>query len=195
MRRWRPCPDRSAPGCGSRTSRTTSTRIPARSSHSARGGSTRSEGGRPMPDLPCILVCCLLLGQPVAKGLDLEPAARVVAVRRIWDRAPHNAFTDLVRSRDRWFCAFREGRDHVSPDGAIRVITSPDGREWTSAAHLVSAKADLRDPKLTVTPAGRLMLNAVAAGHPPGTIGHQSMTWLSDDGQTWDSGHEVGEPD
>src|SRR5262249_35926558 len=149
---------------------------------------------RLVPYLPCTPLSCHPLGPPVAKGLDLEPAARVVDVRRIWDRAPHNAFTDLVRFRDRWFCAFREGRDHVSPDGAIRVITSPDGQEWTSAAHLVSATADLRDPKLTVTPAGRLMLNAVAAGHPPGTIHHQSMTWLSDDGKTWDSGHEVGEP-
>ena len=106
------------------------------------------------------LVSCLVLGQPGVTGQDHAQAVRVIEVRRIWDRAPHNAFTDLIRFRDRWFCAFREGRGHVSPDGAIRVITSRDGRDWTAAAHLVSAKADLRDPKLTVAPDGRFMLNA-----------------------------------
>ncbi len=48
--------------------------------------------------------------------------AGLVDVRRIWDRAPHNAFTDLLRFRGRWFCVFREGTAHVSPDGALRVL-------------------------------------------------------------------------
>src|SRR5947209_7583709 len=128
----------------------------------------RSDGGRPMLGVSHLLISCLVLGQPDAAGPDAKRAARLVEVRRIWDRAPHNAFTDLIRFRDRWFCAFREGGGHVSPDGAIRVITSRDGRDWTSVAHLVSAQADLRDPKLTVTPDGRFMLNAVAAWNPPG---------------------------
>ena len=34
----------------------------------------------------------------------------VITVRKIWDKAPHNAFTDLVRFQDRWFCVFREGK-------------------------------------------------------------------------------------
>src|SRR5690348_10282462 len=51
-----------------------------------------------------------------------------VQVRKIWDAAPHNAFTDLVRFKDGWLCAFREGRAHASPDGALRILASPDGR-------------------------------------------------------------------
>src|SRR5690242_14269494 len=109
----------------------TSTPIPARSNHSAKGGSTRSEGGRPMPGISHPPVSCLVLGQPGATGQDVTRAARVVEARRIWDRAPHNAFTDLIRFRDRWFCVFREGGGHVAPDGAIRVITSRDGQDWT----------------------------------------------------------------
>ena len=71
------------------------------------------------------------------------PGKAVLAdVRKIWDRAPHNAFTDLVRFQDRWFCVFREGQGHVSPDGAIRVITSTDGREWIPRR----AHADRRRP-------------------------------------------------
>jgi hypothetical protein len=48
---------------------------------------------------------------------------QLVESRRIWDKAPHNAFTDLIRFKDRWYCVFREGKGHVSPDGALRVIT------------------------------------------------------------------------
>src|SRR2546428_7390583 len=105
-----------------------------------------------------LCVTLFLLGaKSEASADEAKGEARLVEVRRIWDRAPHNAFTDLVRFRDRWICVFREGRSHVSPDGAIRVITSRDGRDWTSVARLVSAKADLRDPKVTVTPGGRFM--------------------------------------
>src|SRR5688500_7815387 len=84
----------------------------------------------------------------------------LVEVRKISDRAPHSAFTDLVRFKGRWYCVFREGKAHVSPDGAIRVLTSADGKAWESAALLTSKTADLRDPKITVTPDGKLHLSA-----------------------------------
>lgn len=35
--------------------------------------------------------------------------ARLIDVVKIWDRAPHNALTDLIRFRNRWFCVFRGG--------------------------------------------------------------------------------------
>ena len=57
---------------------------------------------------------------------------RLLQVKKIWDAAPHNAFTDLVRFEDRWFCVFREGQDHVSSDGCLRVIVSEDGENWSS---------------------------------------------------------------
>lgn len=124
-------------------------------------------------------------------------AAELVEVRRIWDGAPHNAFTDLVRFGDRWLCVFREGEGHVSPDGAIRVIASNDGRDWKSLARLALPGADLRDPKISRTPAGKLMIVAAAARdrQPDGNAGHQSMTWFSPDGQNWDGGHDVGDLD
>src|SRR5262245_29618118 len=96
-----------------------------------------------------------------------------VEVRKIWDAAPHNAFTDRVRFRDQWFCVFREGKAHVSPDGALRVIKSTDGKTWTSVALLTSTNADLRDAKITVTPAGLLMLSGAGALHPPAKFKHQ----------------------
>jgi hypothetical protein len=118
----------------------------------------------------------------------------LVEVRKIWDRAPHNAFTDLVRFRDAWFCAFREGQAHVSHDGALRVLTSADGTTWESAALLRSPAADLRDAKLAVTPDGRLLLAAAGALHKPKPHTHQSLVWLSEDGRRWGEPVEVADP-
>src|SRR3712207_6033670 len=123
-----------------------------------------------------------------------EGAAELVGVTKIWDAAPHNAFTDLVRFKDRWYCTFREGKGHVSPDGAIRVITSSDGEKWESSARLEDPAADLRDPKLTVTPDHRLMLNGVAATPDDPTVKHRSRVWFSADGKDWGKGVEIGEP-
>jgi hypothetical protein len=119
----------------------------------------------------------------------------MVKVQKIWDQAPHNAFTDLVRFQDRWFCVFREGQGHVSPDGALRVITSADGERWESAALITSPNSDLRDAKITVTPDGRLMLAGAEAINAPTTHRHQSLVWFSADGRTWSDKHEVGDRD
>jgi hypothetical protein len=118
-----------------------------------------------------------------------------VSVRKIWDAAPHNAFTDLVRFDGRWFCTFREGKAHVSPDGALRVITSGDGDEWLSAALVKSSAGDLRDPKLTVTPDNRLMLTAAMATGDGENKGHQSLVWFSDDGRKWGESVDIGDRD
>src|SRR6266536_689863 len=78
----------------------------------------------------------LVVGVSPLTAAGTDNPVELLEVRRIWDRAPHNAFTDLVRFKGRWFCVFREGAAHVSPDGALRVITSKNSRDWTSAALL-----------------------------------------------------------
>jgi hypothetical protein len=118
----------------------------------------------------------------------------LVSVRKIWDQAPHNAFTDLVRFRNQWFCAFREGAKHVSPDGALRVLVSRDGERWESAA-LVRAAGDLRDAKLTVTPGGRLMLGGAMYYPQPNPVRLQSFVWFSGDGRRWSEGRKIGDPE
>lgn len=118
-----------------------------------------------------------------------------VEVRRIWDAAPHSAFTDLLWFKGQWLCVFREGTAHVSPDGAIRVIASSDGRAWQSLAKLTSPTADLRDPKITVTPSGLLMLTAAGALHQPAEHRHQTFAWFSKDGREWSEPHKIGDPD
>ena len=105
------------------------------------------------------------------------PGAQLVSVQKIWDRAPHSAFTDLVRFQDRWFCTFREGESHVSSDGTIRIITSADGEMWSSIAHFPRKPGqDLRDPKLELTPDGRLMALALDR---PWTLEPGLASWLA----------------
>lgn len=84
----------------------------------------------------------------------------VIGVERIWDRAEHSAFTDLTAFRGRYYCVFREGSGHIPGlNGLIRVIDSGDAQNWRSVALLEEAGVDLRDPKLSITPDGRLCVN------------------------------------
>ncbi len=123
-----------------------------------------------------------------------DPAPHLVEVERLRGMAPHNAFTDLVLFKGRWYCSFREGETHVSPDGAIRLLSSADGARWDSAALISSPPGDLRDPKLSVTPDNMLMLNAAIAFPPGSATRHQSVTWFSSDGRTWGEPLEIGDP-
>jgi hypothetical protein len=139
-----------------------------------------------------LLLVVLVLSVSHSVGA-LEPIPKSSATK-IWDQAPHNAFTDLVRFHDRWFCVFREGKGHVSPDGALRVISSTDGVKWESAALITSNNSDLRDAKITVTPDGQLMLCGAEALHDKSKHTHQSLAWFSADGRTWSEKHAIGDP-
>jgi hypothetical protein len=142
-----------------------------------------------------------MLALVAAPGILLTPAQlpaasppELVKVERIWQRAPHNAFTDLIRFKEEWLCVFREGRAHVSPDGSLRVIASQEGERWTSAALLTSPKGDLRDPKISLTPAGELMLSGAVAFPATNAVKHQSLAWFSRDGRSWSEATPIGEP-
>lgn len=141
-----------------------------------------------------LLTIAALPAQAATKPSAPQPV--LVQVQRIWDQAPHNAFTDLIRFKDQWFCVFREASTHgVAKDGKIRVITSKDGRTWQSAALISSPVADLRDPKLAITSDSRLMITGAGAFPQPGPYLHQSLVWFSNDGREWDGPVEVGDKD
>ena len=83
---------------------------------------------------------------------------QLLSVQKIWDKATHNAFTDLVRFNGKWLCTFREAESHESwSNGIIRIIASDDCDSWESCGEIVEYGVDLRDPKLSVMPNGRLM--------------------------------------
>jgi hypothetical protein len=122
--------------------------------------------------------------------------AELVSVKKIWDQAPHNAFTDLARWNEQFYCAFREGRGHVSTDGHIRILCSKDADTWTSASSISLDGYDLRDAHLSVTPDNRLMLLGGAA--PRKKDGESAPTGsfvaFSKDGKDWTKPRIVSEP-
>lgn len=130
-----------------------------------------------------VLASAVLLGS----GFGVAAPAELLVVRKIWDQGEHNAFTDLIRWRGRWWCSFRESAAHVGGDGAIRVLESADGTAWTSAAYVTEKDIDLRDPKLSITPDDRLMINCGGSVYL-GTKqlqSRQSRVLFSKDGRAW----------
>jgi hypothetical protein len=107
-------------------------------------------------------------------------------VQKIWDRGKHNAFTDLIRFQDRWYCTFREGDAHVGGDGKLRVLSSAGCEKWESVALLTEKGIDLRDPKLSITADGRLMIVAGGSVYEGRKLlGRQPRVAFSRDGKEW----------
>ncbi len=110
----------------------------------------------------------------------------LVSLDMIWDRAPHNAFTDLGRAAGRWYCVFREAGGHAGAAGKIRVLSSLDGKAWASAALLTERGIDLRDPKISRSPSGGLELIMGGTRMRSGkAIGRRPRIASSPDGLEW----------
>jgi hypothetical protein len=141
----------------------------------------------------------------------------------IWDRPQPRLrpeLSDLIRFQDHWYCGFREACQHDNhPSGRGRVIRSADGERWQSVALFEWDCGDVREPRLSITAEGWLMVNTSVAfvsreARPdlrkpgvartayfqleqPGTpdsnlephVMRQSVTWLSRDGLQWSSAH------
>ena len=120
----------------------------------------------------------------------------VIEFKKIWDKAPHSAFTDLARWNERFYCAFREGRGHVSTDGKIRILQSQDGSAWEPAALITLEGYDLRDAHLSVTPDDRLMLLGGAAPRKQDNQSAPTGTFacFSKDGGQWTEPRIVVKP-
>jgi hypothetical protein len=140
-----------------------------------------------------LLELACLLNQSAYAAEAADEAPQLVSVEMIWGEAQHSAFTDLIRWRDQWLCAFREGENHVGSQGVIRVLQSDDGQHWKSLSRIEHDAFDLRDANLSITPDGRLMLLAGAkisdaAGRRTG-----SLVYFSDDGETWTTPEMISE--
>ncbi|WP_026375641.1 hypothetical protein [Aestuariibacter salexigens] len=121
---------------------------------------------------------------------------RIKKVTRLWSKAAHNAFTDLCFYQGNLFCCFREARTHISEDGTIRILCLDQCGEILSHGRLHMPNTDLRDPKLTVTPDGKLLLYAYARlkDRQTGKRVSRNINWFSRTGQSWSSPRFFGAP-
>lgn len=145
-----------------------------------------------------LLCSVVVLALAPLAGADLQNiphfrlGAEVASVEKIWDQGEHNAFTDLIRFNDTWYCTFREGENHVGTDGLIRIIRSADGTTWESCGLLEEAGIDLRDPKLSLTPDNRLMLNMGGSTYDGDTLlNRRPRVSFSSDGTTWSAPEKI----
>ena len=143
-----------------------------------------------------LISLAFILLQAAMASAALPLTAELLGMKKIWDQAPHNAFTDLTRWNEQFYCAFREGRGHVSTDGRIRVLCSKDADTWSSTGLISLDGYDLRDAHLSVTPDNRLMLLGGAA--PRKKDGESAPTGsfvaFSKDGKDWSKPQIVSEP-
>lgn len=151
---------------------------------------------RRIPHIAAVTAICWFLPLP-SMAAD-QAAPEIVEVQRIWSKAPHNAFTDLIRFKGRWYCTFREGKNHWGPGaaGKIRLLSSSDGKEWKSAG-LFSMEGGLRDPKLSIHPDNKLMLIYFRRFNPHRYPQEHELQFmqLSSDGEAWEDPVQIGFPD
>ncbi len=95
-----------------------------------------------------------IAGLVLAMALAAAPVygeATVEWMERVSTEGDHNAFTDLVKWKGMYYLCYRHGEGHVSMDGEIHVLRSPDMRAWEPAG-IVRTLGDDRDPHFTATP-------------------------------------------
>ncbi|MCX6836952.1 MAG: sialidase family protein [Verrucomicrobia bacterium] len=110
------------------------------------------------------------------------PQAELLSVEKIWEQAGHNAFTDLTRFQNLFYCCFRESSS-ATGEGVIRILLSSTGKVWIDQGTIAEAGTDLRDPKLIVTPDNK-RLYLLCAGHSAAQ-GRQSRYATTQDGKVW----------
>lgn len=122
-------------------------------------------------------------------GLSLS--AQEIQSEKIWDNGKYCAFPSIEKFDGRYYCCFREGESHIFDskglaEGKIRVIASVDGTDWQSVALIERSGIDLRDPKLSVTPQGKLMVSFGGSVYKDKQIVERiPQVSLSDDGKTF----------
>lgn len=118
---------------------------------------------------------------------------KINSIKRIWEKAAHNAFTDLIEFNGTFFVCFREAKNHVSGDGIIRIVQLDKELGVTKTSSLRLSCCDLRDPKFSTTPDGQLMLLAYGRFDSLSYEGQvaKPMIWLSQDGLTFSAPKSV----
>lgn len=113
----------------------------------------------------------------------------------VWNRPKHNAFTDMCLFKDQLFISFREATDHMGIDGGVRIISCDFSGKVINTTLIKIHNCDLRDPKLTITPDGKLLMTAYSrcySKHGKWRYS-RSLCWFSLDGLSWSGSHWFAE--
>ena len=103
--------------------------------------------------LPLLFISC-------SDGKNKEDSYMITVDKVYGDGAKYCAFTSLIKRGNVYYLAFREGESHVSEGdyGQIIILYSRDAKKWNHFQTIKADNIDLRDPQLTITPDGHLLL-------------------------------------
>lgn len=87
-----------------------------------------------------------------ARADGKPPQVEVQNIRRVFHNGEHNAFTDLVRFRDRYYLTFRSCPDGhmVHASASVIVLASDDLANWEQVHRFQVPLRDTRDPHFLV---------------------------------------------
>ncbi len=107
-----------------------------------------------------LFILCILIS---ASSASAQTQHISYTVDKIWGNGQHCAFTSIAEFQGKYYVTFREAQSHVFDSdgearGNIRILVSEDGNKWETLPLISKDGYDLRDPKLSVTPDGRLMV-------------------------------------
>ena len=134
-----------------------------------------------------LLICFMALSTTFwSKAQQISYSAE-----KIWDNGMHNAFTSIEKFKGEYYITFREGETHIfdskgNAEGKIRILHSKDGQKWEALPAIGKEGYDLRDPKFSITPDGRLMV--IIGGsiyRNKELVGSQPHVMFSSDGRTF----------
>jgi hypothetical protein len=127
---------------------------------------------------------------------DKLPQVRVASLQRIFHNGEHNAFTDLVRFKNKFYLTFRSCPDGhmVHPTASIIILASNDAKEWRQVHRFHVAQRDTRDPHFLVFQ-DKLFVYTGTWYSGPKTLPigdydlnkHLGYAACSEDGTTWQS--------
>ena len=100
----------------------------------------------------CLTLVILVMCAAQCGADDNLPEVKVESIRRAFHNGEHNAFTDLVRFRDKLYLTFRSCPDGhmVHPTASAIVLRSDDGKQWEQVHRFSVPERDTRDPHFLV---------------------------------------------
>ncbi|NOY81137.1 MAG: hypothetical protein GXP31_09045 [Kiritimatiellaeota bacterium] len=120
------------------------------------------------------------------------PGIEVTNIRKVFDDANHNAFTDLCRFGDRFYLTFRSCPDGhgIFRTSRILVLSSADGKVWAPAFHFSVPDRDVRDPHFLIFRNTLFVYTGTWLADPDHPVQHDLNDHLgygawSADGTTW----------
>jgi len=99
-----------------------------------------------------VLSCCT---SPDSRKID-------ITITKIWDKVPHNAYTDLIKFNGTYYCSYSEEFSSsgytTEASGSIGIIRSKTGKKWERVALIQKEGINLCNPRLSITPDRQIMI-------------------------------------